>query len=73
MRPVPQSEEFPSQCTKCYLDLTCHGSDPVQPNKQINILKKKKKESKLIVTKRERGRGINWEFRIDIYILLYLR
>ena len=28
-------------------------------------------ENKLLVTKEERGGGINWEIGIDIYTLLY--
>ena len=30
-------------------------------------------ENKLMVTKGERGRGINWEIGIDIYTLLYIK
>ena len=33
--------------------------------------KKKEKENKLMVTKGERGAGVNWEIGIDIYGLLY--
>ena len=30
-------------------------------------------ENKLMVTKGERGGGINWEFGINIYTLLYIK
>ena len=30
-------------------------------------------ENKLMVTKEERGRGINWEIGIDIYTILYIK
>ena len=30
-------------------------------------------ENNLMITKGERGKGINWEVGIDIYILLYIK
>ena len=34
---------------------------------------KKKKKKKTTVTKGKGGEGINWEIRIDIYTLLYIK